>query len=137
MRKKRPCRICGKWFLPHKRAGNRQRVCSKKQCQRERHRRNCKQWHQNNPHYDREDRIKRKFVDAHDPEAPPQGTIDWEVVRDAVGLETSVIIEEISKVLFVEVRDAVRREIIEIISRSQKLPLSTLRDEIASASRSP
>ena len=43
--KKRPCRICRRWFLPDRRAGDRQKVCSGKECQRERHRRNCRIYH--------------------------------------------------------------------------------------------
>ncbi len=39
--RKRPCRICRRWFLPDPRAGNRQRVCGETKCQHENHRRDC------------------------------------------------------------------------------------------------
>ena len=35
MLRKRPCRICRRWFQPHARAGERQRVCSEAACQRD------------------------------------------------------------------------------------------------------
>jgi hypothetical protein len=41
---KRPCAICGRWFLQSKRGRNRQRVCSRKECQRERHRGAYERW---------------------------------------------------------------------------------------------
>jgi hypothetical protein len=41
MRRKRPCRICRRWFVPHPGAGDRQHVCSAVDCQRERHWRAC------------------------------------------------------------------------------------------------
>ena len=57
MARKRPCRICRCWFLPHPRAGPRQQVCSRPECQRERHRRACADWRRRNPDYDAEDRV--------------------------------------------------------------------------------
>jgi len=116
MIKKRPCRICGKWFQPHSRAGNRQKVCSDPRCQRERHRRSCARWHSRNPDYDREQRL-RDLVTITPAKEPgrkklfaPMDEIRWDAVRDAVGLETAVIIEETGKVLHRWARDAVFAE---------------------------
>ena len=62
--RKRPCKICRKWFLPNPRAGDRQRTCSEPACQRERHRRACSDWHRRNPDYDRESRLRARLVHA-------------------------------------------------------------------------
>ena len=116
MAQKRPCRICKRWFQPHPRAKDRQRVCSSPSCQRERHRRACRGWHRGNAGYDREDRLRRRLrveevgggakANAMD----PLGRVDWRAARDAVGLEVAVAIEETAKVLWAGTRDAVMRQ---------------------------
>ena len=113
MSRTRPCRICRRWFVPHPRAGDRQRTCSKPACQRERHRRACLAWHRREPDYDREDRLRRRLR----PGAPGDGSaatpkdplreIDWSVARDAVGLQVVAVIEQTGQVLRDWARDAV------------------------------
>lgn len=116
MRKKRPCRVCRKWFLPHARAGDRQKVCGSSNCQRERHRRACAQWHDRHPDYDREGRLRERLKtpevepSAHPP-ADPLPRLDWSAARDAVGMEAAVIVEETAKVLVSWTRDAVGLEV--------------------------
>ena len=36
--RKRPCRICKRWFMPHPRVKDRQKTCGNPPCQREWHR---------------------------------------------------------------------------------------------------
>lgn len=103
MAQTRPCRICRRWFRPHPRAGDRQRVCSDPACQAERHRRACRGWHDRNPDYDREDRLRRRLRASQLRGAE----IDWSAARDAVGLEVVVVIEEASQDLRSWARDAV------------------------------
>lgn len=135
MARSRPCRICRRWFLPHPRVGDRQLVCSKVECQRERHRRACSEWHAENPDYDREERLRKKV--RRSPEGPPAGPmadplheVDWEAARDAVGIETSVIIEETEKVLVSWARDAIRAQVPVIVREVSGLLNMRLRDEI-------
>ena len=64
MARKRPCRVCRRWFWPHPRAGDRQHTCSRPDCQRERHRRACAAWRLRHPDYDREDRLRRRLREA-------------------------------------------------------------------------
>ncbi|MDF1524234.1 MAG: hypothetical protein P1P87_15640, partial [Trueperaceae bacterium] len=47
----RPCLVCSQVFTPHPRAGDRQKTCSSEACQRERHRRNCVDWHKRHEGY--------------------------------------------------------------------------------------
>lgn len=139
MLSKRPCRICRRWFLPSVRAGKRQRVCSEPGCQRERHRRNCADWHRRNPGYDQETRLRRRLV----PEAPrtnaatPLGAIDEDVARDAVGVETYVVTSEIARLTTEWVRDVVGRQVVGIKGQSGKLVPTAARDEIAPARAGP
>ena len=46
--KKRPCRICRKWFTPNPRVGNRQKTCGSKECQKKWHAKKCSQWNRQN-----------------------------------------------------------------------------------------
>jgi len=118
MGRKRPCRICRKWFAPHPRAGDRQHVCGDARCQRERHREACRGWRRRHPDYDREDRLRRRLVRDGETKAPtlttdPLRRIDWQAARDAVGLQVAVAIEETGKVLHAWARDAVRSQVVD------------------------
>ena len=120
MARKRPCRICRKWFLPHPRAGDRQHVCSDPGCQRERNRRACAAWRRRHPDYDREDRLRRRLRTDESPAAEgpvtlavdPLRRIDWSAARNAVGLQVAVTIEETGKVLHLWARNAVPAQLV-------------------------
>lgn len=123
MARKRPCRICRRWFQPHPRAGDRQRTCSSAECQRERHRQACARWRRRHPDYDREDRLRRGLQV---PERATAGAalrgINWPAARDAVGLEVAVVIEEVGEVLQRGARDAVSAQVTEVIKDRPQLP---------------
>ena len=52
--KKRPCRVCRKWFTPNPRLRDRQRTCGDEECQRKWHAKKCAEWNRRNPAYFRE-----------------------------------------------------------------------------------
>jgi hypothetical protein len=103
----RPCGICRRWFRPHPRAGDRQRVCSSEECQRERHRRACEHWHAANAEEERVERVRQR-VTVGAAGAAPAERLDWGRVRDAVGVEVAVIIGESVRHVQEWARDAVR-----------------------------
>ena len=118
MCRRRWCPICGEYFRPHTRAGDRQKVCSKQECQRERHRRACRSWHQRNGHLEQEGRIREKIrggaeksdaakindndekLNAAERVREPMDEFAREVIRDAVGVKTYVVLDELCKVIF-------------------------------------
>ena len=115
----RRCRICKQTFWPHPRAGRRQRVCSAKACQDERHRRDCADWRRRNPDYDREERIRRKVHSEPEPKRPgparpleqdPLRRLPWSAIEAVVGLEVRVVLEEYGQVLVPWTRDVVISE---------------------------
>lgn len=140
MARRRPCRVCGKWFEPHPRAGKRQRACGRADCQRERHRRACATWHERHPEYDRERRLRERIRVERPTAEPlsgdPLAEIAWETARDAVGLEVAVIVEETGKVLALWARDAVHAQATEITRKLAKVLPGPARDAIA-AGRGP
>jgi hypothetical protein len=138
MRKKKPCCICGRWFLPSERVGNRQRACSRPECQRERHRRDCIRWHKQNAHYDREGRLRRKLVAERDrqinaAQSDPLRQVNESLARDLVGLQLYVLIDEIAKVLIAWTRDLVSEQVTENKGQIGKQVATAVRDEIVRA----
>lgn len=98
--KKRPCRICLKWFVPSVREGTRQEVCNHPECQKERHRRNCQEWRRKNPGWDHAGRLRGRIRVEDSEEARekirknPLAGFRWDQVRDAVGRNVAVVVEE-------------------------------------------
>ena len=141
MVRKRPCRVCGKWFKPHPRAGKRQRACGSEECQRERHRRACAAWRDENAEYDRERRLRERVrveVAVGEPlSRDPLAEIAWDVARDAVGVEVAVIVEETGKVLTLWARDAVHAQAAEMATKLAKVLPRAARDAIAGGAGPP
>ncbi len=50
-RRRRPCRICGRWFTPNPKLKDRQMTCCDAKCQKEWHRKKCKEWNRRNSDY--------------------------------------------------------------------------------------
>lgn len=139
MSRRRPCRICRRWFRPHPRVGDRQHVCSRVGCQRERHRRACQRWRRHEAAAEREYRLRRRIRLEPDGReaAGPGRRLSWNAVRDAVGLEVAVILEEISRFLEDVVRDAVRHQVRAPATESRRVPVGDRRDDMVSAARAP
>lgn len=57
--RKRPCRICRKWFSPDPRLGERQRTCGSTECQRQWHTKKCREWNKKNRPYFQEIYLER------------------------------------------------------------------------------
>lgn len=132
MSKPRPCDVCHVSFVPHPRAGDRQRTCSDPACQRERHRRACASWHDRNPAYDRSRRALSRFQPVSPPPGPalqqtPIARIPWDTVRELVGGVLAGVLETSLQQVYDWARDAVAEE----TSRLRR-EVAVLRAEIAS-----
>ncbi len=116
MARTRPCRICHVWFPPAARAGDRQHICGKPECQQEWHRRNCARWHGKHPGYDQETRLRKRLAkdtSAKECRADPLRAIDWDKAKAVVGLEAAVLVEETAKVVVQGARDPVHLQLYE------------------------
>ena len=129
MPKPRPCEVCDEVFEPHPRAGDRQRVCSKEECQRERHRRNCENWRQRNADYDRDRRLRARMARETESDrdrdsgggrsrprvrslwSDPLASIPWDALRDVVASEVLILVEEVVTQVVQWARDAVHEEV--------------------------
>jgi len=60
--RKRPCKICHRWFLPNPRLGDRQKTCALPDCKRRWHQKQCKKWNRQNKEYFKEIYLQKKLA---------------------------------------------------------------------------
>lgn len=112
VRKKRPCRICRKWFLADPRLKGRQMTCGASSCKREWHRRKCVQWNRANPEYFRANYLQKKLdAAASDPEAlkgPLRSGLPCEQVQEVIGLQALIIVEYFTGLLLRRFQEVIR-----------------------------
>jgi len=97
-RRKKPCSICRRWFLPDARLGKRQRTCGSEECRGACKAKSQASWRKRNPDYqtDRRLRAQIKAVERepadHRLSAPPSfmTAIPWSLVKTLMGAETAV-----------------------------------------------
>lgn len=86
--RKRPCRICRRWFYPDSRAGERQRACSHRECQAVRRQKTQASWRVVNPSYAAAYRIDQRNITP-DPEPlripTPFNQLPWDLAKDEFG----------------------------------------------------
>lgn len=99
MRMKPKCRVCKRYFLPNRRAGDRQKTCGDPACQCERHAAACKAWRMHNQDYHRKEGIRKKLFKNQPTNfrglTNLHARINWDWVRDAFGVELAELLEEI------------------------------------------
>ena len=138
--KKRPCRICKKWFLPNPRLGDRQMTCGSSECQRQWHIRKCAEWNRDNRSCFQENYLKRRIEslvatppEASPPHIPPPEPIppfqptpplDYprRVVQEVIGSQQLIIIEYIVRLLKKDVQEVIWSQSIEMQKESVRLP---------------
>ena len=88
--RKRPCRICRRWFYPDPRAGDRQRACSSTHCQAARRQKTQANWRAENLGYAAAYRIDQRH---NEPDADPEPLpvpgpfrqLPWDLAKDQFG----------------------------------------------------
>ena len=127
LRKKRPCRACGKWFTPNPRLGDRQQTCGAMECQRKWHARKCAEWNRKNHAYFKEIYLRGRLESfGSDPPAqspssctswrindPPRRTSPLDlpqgVIQEVIGVKQRIIIEYIVRLLTRSVQEVFKR----------------------------
>ena len=97
--KKRPCRICRKWFVPNPHVGNRQKTCGAKECRDKWHAKKCSQWNRHNRAYFQGIHLSKKLQGVQDqemapgkpsPQMPKSGIspeLPQEVIQEVIGAQ--------------------------------------------------
>ena len=146
--RKRPCRVCSKWFMPNPRLGDRQKTCGADACKQQWHTAKCAEWNRQNKAYFKDiylrNRLEPPDNDAADPRSPPCSSspsrvntatrgpsplhLPREAIQEVIGTQQFVIIEYIVRVLLRGVQEMIGSQHIEIPDEfRQQLTASSLR----------
>ena len=106
--RKRPCRVCKRWFIPHPRLKDRQKTCGDQQCQREWHRRKCEQWNHNNADYFKDNYLDKKLEQTGTPRSRLKTGLPLCYVQQLIGTPQLIIIEYLSQLLIGRCRHLIR-----------------------------
>ncbi len=139
--RKRPCRICRKWFRPNPRVGERQMTCGDKVCQQKWHTKQCARWNRNNSAYFREVYLSKKLVAVTtSPEVKqtvtditPSNNISMvqsakssklpiNLIQEVIGVQQFVIIEYLVRLLSNPFQEVMRAQLREITTKAKRLP---------------
>lgn len=135
--RKRPCRICRKWFTPNTRLGDRQKTCGDKECQRRWHAKVCAEWNRKNRSYFKAIHLKARLeASGSSPPSPSSKLhessgsniaspldLPREVIQEVMSTQQLIIIEYIVRLLTRGVQEAISIQLLEIQRKSQQLPL--------------
>ena len=102
--RKRPCRVCRRWFLPDGRLKNRQKTCGNPECQREWHRKKCAEWNKKNEEYFRTNYLQKKLEAAKSSESNLcksrlKTGLPLKFVQEVIGIQHLIIIEYLAQLL--------------------------------------
>jgi len=131
--KKRPCRICRRWFLPNPKLRDRQKTCGDDQCKREWHRRKCAEWNKNNADYFRSNYLHNKLDDASQsqkvsetlqPKSRLKSGLPLHYVQEVIGIQHLVIIEYLAQLLFGRFQEVLRGQVSVMTAKINQLPRS-------------
>lgn len=114
-KKQRPCKICGRWFTPNPRLGDRQKTCGSSECKREWHKRKCGEWNSKNREYFRGIYLKKKILSEGTPgqtgsdstgkmqSSPGRAFfrlgLPWPEIQEVMGAKMAAVIEYIIQFL--------------------------------------
>lgn len=130
--RKRPCRICGKWFTPDPRLGERQKTCGATECQRQWHVKKCRQWNKENRAYFEEIYLEKSLASCGagekqataTPVAPnAPASLPAKVVQEVIGIQQIVIIRYFVRQSFRRFQEVMQGQLIELTQDRQQLPV--------------
>ena len=129
--KKRPCRICRRWFMPNPRLKDRQKTCGDPDCQREWHRKKCAEWNKKNTDYFKSNYLQQKLTDA----SPSEGSskilpvetrfksgLPHVFVQEVIGIQHLIIIEYLGQLLLRRFQEVLRVQLHVNTEQTRQLP---------------
>ena len=137
--RKRPCRICRRWFLPDPRLKERQMTCGDAYCKRQWHRKKCQEWNRNNRDYFRSNYLHKKLDALSRDEKttlllPPEtrclaplksrfhSGLPLLYVQEVIGIKHLVIIEYLAQLLIRRFQEALRGQPLVTTGKLSRLP---------------
>ena len=126
--RKKPCRICRRWFQPEARVGERQRACGKPECQTARRQKTQADWRRRNPDYPIAWRLDQRAAQARPPEVlrvpAPLNQLPWEFAKDQFGAQGADFIGVTSTLILRAAKDQIRPYLFDPKGLTRRLPPS-------------
>ena len=126
--RKRPCRICRRWFHPDPRVGGRQRACSQPDCQTARRQKTQASWRDRNPGYSIAWRIDQRATRAEPPEPlrlpAPLNQLPWHVAEDQFRVQGADFLGVMGALIVRAAKDQMRLYLLDLKQLPSALPLS-------------
>ena len=118
--KKRPCRICRRWFMPNPRLKDRQMTCGDPGCKKEWHRRKCREWNRKNSDYFRSNYLQKKLDAASQSGTPPsfqsktrlKSGLPHLLVQEVISIQHLIIIEYFGQLIMSRFQEVLRSQAI-------------------------
>ncbi len=115
--KRRPCRICRRWFTPNPRLKGRQKTCGAAECKREWHKKKCAEWNKKNSDYFKTNYLQKKLDVAATSETSSQilpvksrfkSGLPLLLVQEVIDIQHLIIIEYLAQLLFSRFQEVFR-----------------------------
>ena len=129
--RKRPCRICRRWFIPNPRLKDRQKTCGDPECQREWHKKKCTEWNRRNPDYFRANYLQKKIDSTILPlnQSPSlklnnrlKSGLPLSYVQEVISIQHLIIIEYFGQLLFRRFQEVLRAQLTVMTGEIVRLP---------------
>ncbi len=124
--RKKPCRICRRWFQPDVRVGERQLVCGKPECQTARRQKTQAGWRKRNPDYAIAWRLDQRATQIPVPErfsfAAPLNQLPWNVAKDQFGAQGADFIGVMSALILRAAKDEIRPYLSDLTGLPSRVP---------------
>ncbi len=124
--RKKPCRICRRWFRPDARVGERQRACGKPECQAARRQKTQADWRKRNPDYAIGWRLDQRAAQTPPPEPlpipAPLNRLPWELAKDQFGSQATDFMRVMSALLLRAAKDQIRPYVADRAGVSGRVP---------------
>ena len=125
--RKKPCRICRKWFSPDPRIGDRQKTCGAKDCQTKWRVKKCSEWNKKNKAYFKEIYLNKKLTAITEadhkivsfPLKPSQ--LPRKLIQEVIGAQHLVIIEYVNRLLLRSFKEVILSQLAGIKKQPEEL----------------
>ena len=122
---KRPCRICGCWFVPDRRVGARQRTCLGADCREKWRSKTRSRWRAQHPEYFRKRRIEQRSGRCQPPEpfrvSPPLAVLPWEIAQEEFAVRGADFLAQLGEVLLSVAQSEYTSEVSDFVGDPRRL----------------
>jgi len=129
--RKRPCRICRRWFMPNPRLKDRQKTCGDPDCQRRWHKKKCAEWNRRNPDYYKSNYLQKKIIAATETQRQSpslklnhrlKSGLPLSYVQEVISIQHLIIIEYFGQLLVRRFQEVLRSQPTVMTRETGRLP---------------